>query len=124
MNKRNELVELYVASKRALVAAQTLEMETRKKLIAPMIEGKLEGSVTEVIGEYKVTATAKVNRVLDPAVLDSIWENLDDFGKEAIKFKPTIVLKNYRDLEERGHLLMEAVTVKPATPGIKVEVVL
>lgn len=117
-------IEDYVIAKAVLAEAKKEEMRLRKILIAPMIDGKLEGSVTQQFGDYKVTATAKVNRTIDVAVLDAIWEDLDDFGKAAVQFKPSLLLKEYRELEAEGHMLMEAVTVKPGTPGIKVEMVL
>jgi hypothetical protein len=124
MSTRDQLVQEYLVAKKQLQIAKDDEMALRRRLIGPMLEGKLEGTVTEVFGDIKVTATAKVNRTLDRAVLDAIWETLDDRAKGAIDFKPALRLADYRPLEEEGNLLMEAVTMKPGTPGIKVEAML
>lgn len=124
MSTRIDLIEEYLVAKKQLQIAKEEEMALRLRLIAPMLEGKLEGSESELIGDYKVTATAKVNRTLDRAVLDAIWGDLDERARGAIDFKPALKLADYRPLEEEGNMLMEAVTVKPGTSAIKVEAIL
>jgi hypothetical protein len=52
------LIEQYVVAKKVLDNAREEELRLRKELIAPMIEGRLEGASSQEIEGYKVTATA------------------------------------------------------------------
>lgn len=93
------------------------ELALRNELI---VTDKLEGSTTTHPTGYKVTVTARLTRTIDRPVLEAIWDELTDTEKECIDYKPSLVLANYRSIEESGGKLMEAVTVKPAQASLKV----
>lgn len=116
-----KLLTEYLEVKTQLNALKAREMELRKKLIGPMLAQKLEGTVSQMIDGYKVAGTAVINRKIDPAVLDSIWAEMSEGERDAVRFKPELVLSNYRQLEARGSILMQAVTSTPGTPSIKLE---
>jgi len=97
------------------------ELRLRNKINATILEEKLEGSVTITKPNYKVTGTARLNRVLNAEILDAIWEDLTPDEQESVQFKPSLVLANYKQIELSGGKLMEAVTVKPGQASLKIE---
>jgi len=98
------------------------EMALRLEICKDILEDKVEGTLTEMVDDrrYKVSATAKLIRSLDRSVLETIWDDLSDEERECIDYKPTLVLSNYRTIEEEGGKLVEAITVKPGTPTLKI----
>ncbi len=98
------------------------ELKLRDKICAGILEEKLEGSVTIRKPGYKVTATARVNRVIDREMLDALWHDLDSAEQECIDYKPNLVLANYKKIEQTGGKLLEAVTVKPGQASLKIDV--
>lgn len=93
------------------------ELKLRNELC---VTDKLEGSTTTHPNGYKVTVTARLTRSIDRPVLEAIWDTLSDTEKECIDYKPSLILSNYRAIEETGGALMDAVTVKPAQASLKV----
>jgi len=96
------------------------ESTLRKKICSEILAGKAEGGVTKHKPEGKITATAKINRTLDTAVLDALWEDLAPLDKEAVFYKPTIVMKQYKILGEDS-LLHKAVIAKPGMPSLSIK---
>ena len=118
MNMYEEWLELSMELRRIKGA----ELKLRKKICEDVLEEKLEGAKTENVikGKYKLTATAKLNRTVDRSLLEAIWEDLSDTEKECIDYKPSLKLVNYKKVEELGGKLLDAVTVKPGTPSLKI----
>lgn len=104
-----------------LKTAKAKELQLRNALCDELLSEKLEGSLTVRDQGYKITATAKLTRSIDQAVLESIWDNLPDEERECIAYKPSLKLANYKRIEQQGGLLMEAITVKPAQASLKIE---
>lgn len=104
-----------------LRALKALELKLRNKIAAPLLSDKVEGAVTSTNKYYKITATARVNRVIDREILEAIWEDLSHDEQECIDYKPNLVLSNYKPYETTGGKLMEAVTVKPGQASLKIE---
>lgn len=104
--------------------AKMKELELRKAICADLLQDKREGQVTMTIDGFKVTPKAVLNRTVDEAVLNSIWDKLTDAEKICIQFKPTVVDKNIREFEEHGGLILEAITAKPGLPQLKIEEIL
>jgi hypothetical protein len=104
-----------------LRSLKSRELKLRDKICTKILEEKLEGSVTVRKPGYKVTATARVNRVIDRDMLEALWADLDPGEQECIDYKPNLVLANYKKVEATGGKLMEAVTVKPGQASLKIE---
>lgn len=98
------------------------ELALRLEICKDVLGDKLEGTQNEFADNhrFKITATAKLNRTIDRSVLETIWEDLTDEERQCIDYKPSLVLGNYRQIEEEGGKLIDAVTVKPATPTLKI----
>lgn len=105
-----------------LKIAKAVELKLRKKICEKILGDKIEGAVTELAHykRFKVTATAKLNRSIDRSVLEAIWEDLTDDEKECVDYKPSLKLAEYKKIEQTGGKLLDAVTVKPGTPTLKV----
>jgi len=98
------------------------ELEIRNEILEEMAGEKDEGAVSKTEGNLKITATFKMNRSIDVAVLDNIYDELTEEEKSAVKFKPEVVIKIFRDLEEKGEsALLDAVTLKPGQGSLVIK---
>lgn len=98
------------------------ELKIRNEILEEMASDKDEGNTTKIVDSMKITATYKMNRNIDEAVLKTIKKNLSEEELNCIKYKPEIVLKEYRKLEEEGESkLLEAVTLKPAQGSVVIK---
>lgn len=116
------LYEQWLQAKDELNQAKIAEMNLRVEICKSHLQDKTEGAKTDTMGKFKVTATAKLTRSIDPEVLEAIWEDLSDVEKECIVYKPNLKLANYKRIEQIDNKLMDAITVKPAAPALKIEV--
>ena len=117
----SKLYEEWLEVSAQLRTLKAKELKLRDKIVKPLLEDKLEGAATSYKKGYKVTATARVNRTLDRELLEAIWEDLPLDEQEAVDWKPSLILQNYRRIEEQGGKLLEAVTVKPGQASLKIE---
>ena len=67
---------------------------------------------------YTITAENTVSYNLNEALVNQMFAELSDVDKNALVFKPNLVLKMYKKLD-KDSLLHEAVTVKPSAPTLK-----
>ena len=118
MNKYREWLEL---SDR-LKALKAKEMKMRKELCAEIFEGKF-GAMKETFtsDNMKVVAENTVTYKLDIAGVSSVWEDLSTMQKTAVRWKPELILAQYKALVEPG-ILQECVTIQPAAPTLKVTI--
>ena len=114
------IYEQHIVALETLQDAKAEELRIRDLICGDVLQDKLEGATTREDDGFKVTANAKLTRSLDRIILESIWEDLTDLEKEAIDYKPSLKLTQYKAIEQRGGLLMDAVTVKPAQPTLKI----
>lgn len=98
------------------------ELELRNEILEELACDKDEGAVSKIVDGMKVTATYKMNRNIDEAVLDSIKKDLSEDELSCIKYKPSVIMKVYRDLEDAGESkLLEAITLKPAQGSVEIK---
>lgn len=112
--------EQWLEAKATLDAAKKEELRLRNLICNRVLKDKLEGAVTKQTPDFKVTATAKLNRKLDVEVLEAIWEDLTEEEQEAVVYKPSLKLTEYKKIEQTGGKLLEAVTVAPAQATLKI----
>ena len=118
----NGLVQKWQKTKTELATLQKKERELRAEITAELLEKKLEGTSSFKTDEFKLTATAVLNRSIDQAVLESIWDDLTFEEQQCIEYKPKLVMGKYKGYEAEGSRLMEAITVKPGMAQLKMEV--
>ncbi len=116
----SSIYEEWMEAYRDLQRAKQNELMLRNAITTVQLEEVLEGSKTSRSGNLKIVATAKLNRSVDRAVLDTIWEDLTPEEQECVDFKPSLKLSNYKKIEATGGKLLEAVTVKPGQASLKI----
>ena len=116
------LYEEWLEASAELKRAKKRELELRNAICPDVLGDKIEGAVTYYKDGFKVNAVAKLTRTLDREQLEALWDDLTEEEQECIDYKPSLVLSKYKKIEEKGGLLMEAVTVKPAQSTLKIEI--
>lgn len=97
------------------------EMALRKEICGKILAGmSLPATKKHEFNGMRITAKGALSYNVDEAVLKSVWNELGGIEKQAIKWKPSIVMKTFKDLPESS-MLMEAIITKPAAPTLKVE---
>jgi hypothetical protein len=104
-----------------LQKAKEEELVLRNAICESLLEDKLEGSKTINGPVHKLVVTAKLNRNVNKAVLEAIWDDLPEDQKACISYKPELKLGLYRAIESNGGLLMEAITVTPGQPSLSIQ---
>jgi len=108
----------------SLKEAKKEELRLRDLICGDVLTDHIEGAVTSNVEGFKVVATAKLTRSIDRVVLETIWDSLSDAEKGCIDYKPSLKLAPYKVFEQTGGVLLEAITVKPAQPALKIVEVL
>ena len=116
-----DLYHDHIEAKAKLKFWKEKELEIRNEILEEMECEKLEGTVSKKVGDLKIKATFKLNRKIDDAGLNLIYKDLSDEEKEAIKFKPEVVTKKIKELEEEGSSkLLDIIELKPAQGSIEI----
>jgi len=107
-------------AQRDLLSNQITDVENR---IIKHLGSRDEGSKTHNEGNYKVTITAKINRVLDTNLWESVKSALP-LHLHPVKYKPTLDIKGVRYLQENEpdayKQVAQAITAKPGKLVVKV----
>lgn len=115
-----DLIKEWHDIKMQLTELQGHERTLRVKIAEAVLDGKKEGSKTEEIEGYKVTATGVLSYNIDKDELAIIEDDLNDEERECLRYKPELILKDYRAL--RGSQLAKVVTVREGIPQLKVKI--
>ena len=110
----------WIEAKAELSLAKANEMKLRLAISDEVLAGHKKGVKHLLVEGLDVAATAKLNTTLDPEMLDSIWNDLPQEERDCIVHKPSLVAKNYKNLDEDSKL-HQAVTTKPGTPTLSVK---
>lgn len=109
--------------KRQKKALEVAISET-ERLILQNIETKEEGTVVHVAGDYKLTASFKLNRTLDQKLWSSIQEQIPAHLRP-VRVKYEVDTKGIRYIQNNEpdiyKKIVPALTVKPAKPYLKLE---
>jgi len=95
-----------------------LERKLRLEIVEPLIENVSTGTHNYTTKEgYVVKAVKKVSTSIDKEGLTFIEDDLSDEEKAAIRWKPELDAKKYKELEDHD-VLDQVIVVKPAMPGL------
>lgn len=119
VSNMNEVIENWVAAKNELAALQKVERELRAQIAETVLEGKLEGSKTSIIGDWKLSATAVINYTVDSDALELRKAELSAADWAAMTFKPTVVASKLKKLSNDS-VLHKIVSAKPGMAQLKV----
>jgi DNA-binding FadR family transcriptional regulator len=121
----SELVAARIAAKRAEDAAIKARREIDEQitnLLRPT--DKLEGTVSEKTGEYKISVVYKLTRSVDTEDLQKVWDKLTAEQQGAFKWKADVSTAALRKLDDKAlTAVSKLITSKPASPTITIEAI-
>lgn len=121
----DQLIAARLAAKRAEDAAVAARREIDEQitnLLRPA--DKLEGTVSEKAGEYKVSVTYKLSRTVSTEDLQKAWDKLTAEQQGAFSWKADVSVSALRKLDDKAQAAVaKFITSKPASPTIKIEAV-
>lgn len=119
----NKLINEYIEAKEALNKYKKLEADLRIKVLDEVFSDQTPGSHTEIINGLKVKGGFKLNHKLDVKMASELFDSMTEEEQSCIKFKPSLSLKEYNDLEDVDtYILDDCITVVPAMPTLSIEV--
>jgi hypothetical protein len=96
------------------------EMRLRKEICAEILANKTPPCKTKAnFGIIIVEAAMTVTHNIDEAALQSMVTELTPEERNAIKYKPSLLLRPYKQLSPES-ILHDAVVVRPNAPTLKV----
>jgi hypothetical protein len=121
----DQLIAARLAAKReedAAVQARREIDEQIANLLRPA--DKLEGTVSEKAGEYKISVTYKLSRSVATDELQKSWDKLSAEQQGAFKWKADVSVAALRKLDDKAQIAVSKfITAKPASPTITIEAV-
>jgi len=118
---KESLYNDWLTAKKNLTKFKTDELKLRNEIIQTFIDNEVSGNLKFQKGHYKITIGLSLNNQLDESVLNTIWEDLSDEEKNCIKYKPSLIAKDFKELSG-NEKLFEAITIKPRQSTLKIEV--
>lgn len=105
-------------------------IEARRNLDKMIVEAtppKDEGTYTDEVGGYKVSVSHKMDRKVDADKLGGMWQSMSEAAQKAFKWKADVSITELRKLQEFRPddyaFVAGAITVKPASPSVTVELI-
>lgn len=121
----DQLIAARLSAKRAEDSAVQARREIDEQisnLLRP--SDKLEGTVSQKAGEYKISVVYKLSRKVSTDDLQKAWDKLSAEQQGAFKWSADISVAALRKLDDKAQLaLSKFITSKPATPSITIEAV-
>jgi hypothetical protein len=118
-----QLVAARLSAKRAedaAVAARREIDEQISNLLRP--SDRLEGTVSQKAGEYKISVVYKLTRSVSTEDLQKAWDKLSAEQQQAFKWKADVSVAALRKLDDKAQLAVSKfITSKPASPSITIE---
>lgn len=127
MNPIDQAAAVFEKAKKAESKATEARIAA-EKVLATLMPVKEKGSVTVKGESYKVTIKYGLNRTIDTAALAAVKSEIPAaMFEQAIRYKPDIIdagLEYLKSNEPDTYaLLAQAITSKPAKPGVAVEAI-
>jgi hypothetical protein len=122
MNKKQQvLIANYLEAKGNLDKWKAKENEYRIELLDEIFPAAGEGTMNEVIGDFKIKGTFRNNYKLDQKTLTKVMEKFSEEEFACISYTPKLSLTAYRDLEiKQRRNLDKAITVAPGMPALAI----
>jgi len=111
----------WIEAKTSLDIWKKKEANLRTKICDELLIGKTVGTHNFTKGRYMLKAVKKISISIDEELLSFVWDDLSTEEQACVKFKPSIISKEYKNCDE--HIgLDQAITTKPAMPSLSIEV--
>ena len=109
-----KVVKEWIFVKDKLTQAKEHELKLRKEICEHILQGEIKGSKKRTIGNYVLTASAKLNIKINAELLGTIWEKLSNEERICIRYKPSLVAAEYKKL--KGVMVLHrCIDSKPGT---------
>ena len=97
------------------------EMRLRREIAFDIAGGDFSGETKMNKEEdgFSATVSFTLSRSLDEDVLSTVRAHLTEQERNCVKFKPSLIMKEYKEIGANS-ILHEAVTTKPSAPTLKV----
>jgi hypothetical protein len=122
-----DLYQQWIDAKQAEKEAQTIRREIEDKLIQQLaIDNQTEGSKTLKDNGYKVKYATRLNRSIDPDLLQEIAaeHGLTHHLGALFRWKPELNVKVWNDADSSiTQHLQAAITTKPGRPSFTIETI-
>ena len=118
-------IQEYLRVKAEFTKYKGLELKERNKIIGSFRYDNKEGVNHKTIDEADVdiAVTTKINRSIDKAALDTVWNELSDAEKECFNFKPELNKKAFHALIDAGEAdrVMSLITEKEGQASVAIK---
>lgn len=122
MNDKSLLVAEWNAVQQSLKEIKKTELELRKRLLKELFPENVTGTIYTNVGDKRVKANFGLSYKVEEDALNIIGPELTDAAANCIKWKPSLIMKEYKALsDEDRDLLDECITCKPALPSVSIE---
>jgi len=108
-----------------LKALRGSEMVLRKKIFGAAFPDPKEGTNSYAMEDgYVLKGKHSLTREIDPGAFGAIKDMMREAGvnpDELVQYKPSLVLKKYRELgEDNKHLFEQCLIIKPGSPSLEI----
>lgn len=110
----------WIEAKAELDKWKKVESDLRIKICDHFLEGASVGTHNFTAGSFKIKAVKSINTSIDESELSFIWDDLTEEEQDCVKYKPSLVAKNYKECEDHS-TLDQAIVTKPAMPSLSIE---
>jgi len=113
-------VESWIDAAAKLAHYKKLENDLRRQIADELLEGKPTGTHHFFKFGYDIKIVKKNNTTIDTVALSAMYDDFSPEEREAIKFSPKLIAKNYKALNHHD-LIDHCLIVKPGLPSIEVK---
>lgn len=114
-----QYIDEWLALKQRMAADSARELELREYITATMLQGKTTGSVRTIFDNVELKATAKQYTNVDTVALDMVFKDLTETERNALRYKPEFIMREYNKLPPDSLLRSKVGVVKQAKPTLE-----
>ncbi len=114
------LIEQWLKAKEQLDDAKAFEKELRDDICDHYLDKKEFGTHNFIEFGYKIKAVRKANYSFDEEELKGIYDDLTSYEKKCVKYKPSLILKEYNKLLD-SEKIDEVISVKDGQATLDIE---
>jgi len=116
-----EYINEWLALKPELDKLAAREKELRVYIAKTILEGAVKGSRITIFNDVELKATAKQYINVDKVALDLAFNDLSDFEKQCLRYKPEFVMSNFNKLPADSILRSRVAIAKEGMPTLEIK---
>lgn len=115
-----DLYEEWLESKHDLESIKKKELRLRNEIIENKVKSGKIGRFKFSDGMYDLVINCGLNTSIDESELDTFYKELSESELAAIKYKPSLIKKEFDKLEG-DERLFDAIIQKPSQPTLEIK---